>query len=62
MTKSKQLLNNIFQQFPSGNILYKDLFSSFPYRNTIDMVELSGVDLKSCLKGRDDLQVQGGMT
>ncbi|XP_028411615.1 5'-nucleotidase-like [Dendronephthya gigantea] len=33
-----------------GYILYKDLFESFPYRNTIDMIELSGLDLKNCIE------------
>ena len=45
-----------------GNILYKDLFSSFPYYNTIDMVELSGADLKRSLNNTGFVQVQGKVT
>lgn len=43
-----------------GNILYKDLFGSFPYRNTIDMIELSGADFKRSLEVTHGfLQMQG---
>ena len=63
LIKLKQLKLRI-QQFALGNILYKDLFGSFPYRNTIDMVELSGADLESSLSSKSGtyIQVQGGIT
>lgn len=39
--------------------MYKDLFDSFPYRNTIDLVELSGVDLMKGLQVSGFLQMKG---
>lgn len=54
--------NSIRSSLPTdkeGNVLYKDIFVSFPFRNSIDLVEMYGESLLKSLEVSDFLQVAG---
>lgn len=53
------LISLIFCVLFLGNVLYKDIFVSFPFRNSIDLVEMYGESLLKSLEVSDFLQVAG---